>query len=59
MEIPVTYQCWGCGSEKIKYEETEVPIPSKTIWNLCPDCVKRQEERRTHEPTPERTQATG
>lgn len=42
--IPVTYLCWGCGSEKTEYEETEEPIPSKTIWNLCEDCQKKIKE---------------
>ena len=46
MIIGVTYQCWGCGSEKVKYEETkegEETIPSKVVWNLCPNCLKRKE----------------
>jgi len=42
MEIPVTYQCWGCGSEKTEYEKAEEPIPAKTVWNLCPDCREKK-----------------
>ena len=46
MKVRATYQCWGCGSEKVKYEkakEGEEFIPSKVVWNLCPDCLKRKE----------------
>ena len=43
MEIRVTRQCWGCGSEQDEYEETDEPIPSQTIWNLCPECINRKE----------------
>jgi len=41
-EIPVTYQCWGCGSEELVFEETDKPIPTKTIWNLCKECQKER-----------------
>lgn len=40
-EIPVTYQCLGCGSEEAVLEETDEPVPSKTIWNLCKDCQEK------------------
>ena len=38
--IPVTYRCWGCGSSIVKQEATAIPIPAKTIWNVCQDCLK-------------------
>ncbi len=41
-EIPVTYQCWGCESEKKVIEETDEPIPSKTVGNLCEECQKER-----------------
>lgn len=41
--IPVTYLCYGCGSQKVEYEEQEEPIPEKVIWNLCPQCLKNKE----------------
>ena len=37
-EIPVTYQCWGCGSGETVYEETDACVPAITKWNVCPDC---------------------
>jgi DNA-directed RNA polymerase subunit RPC12/RpoP len=40
-EIPVTYLCWNCGNSLTTYEETDVPIPAKTVWNICPDCTKK------------------
>ena len=49
MLIEVRYQCWGCGSEKIEVEDEEIdgiPYPSKTGWNLCPDCTRRADEKR-------------
>jgi len=42
-EIPVTYLCWGCGSSKTVYEESDIPIPAKEVWNLCPNCTLRAE----------------
>lgn len=41
MKIPVTYLCWGCGSILTKYEETDVPMPAKEVWNLCSECAKK------------------
>jgi DNA-directed RNA polymerase subunit RPC12/RpoP len=41
MEISVTYLCWNCSSNLTMYEETDVPIPAKTVWNICPDCTKK------------------
>jgi len=38
-EIPVTYLCWGCGSSNTVYEESDLPIPAREEWNLCPDCI--------------------
>lgn len=54
MEIPVTYQCWGCGSQVTVYEETDIPVPSMTKWNLCNDCkgdndVSRSNDRAVEE----------
>lgn len=49
MLIEVRYQCWGCGSERIEVEDEEIdgiPYPSKTVWNLCPDCTRRADEKR-------------
>lgn len=51
MEIRVTYQCWGCGSEKVVYEDIDEPIASKTIWNLCPECTRRKEVKKDEEKT--------
>ena len=43
MIIGVTYQCWGCGSEKVVYEEEEdESIPSRVVWNICPHCLKKK-----------------
>ncbi len=42
MLIPVVYQCWGCGSEKVEYEEAYDKEPARTVWNLCPMCMRRQ-----------------
>lgn len=41
-EIPVTYLCWGCGSQVTVLEEVEttLPVPSLEKWNLCLDCIK-------------------
>ena len=36
--IPVVYRCWGCKSELAEWEKTDLPIPCKEVWNLCPDC---------------------
>jgi len=33
--IIVWYLRWGCGAEKVKYEEQKEPIPEKIIWNIC------------------------
>lgn len=41
MKIPVTYLCWSCGSSITRYEETDIPIPAKEVWNLCPDCANK------------------
>lgn len=41
IDIPVTYLCWNCGSSLTMFEETDVPIPAKTVWNICPDCTKK------------------
>lgn len=41
-KIPVTYQCWGCGSEETRIEEIDEPIPNKVVWNLCKDCQKKR-----------------
>jgi hypothetical protein len=43
-EIPVTCLCWGCGSSKTVYEESDIPIPAKEVWNLCPDCMLHSEK---------------
>ena len=44
-EIPVTYQCWGCGAEVTVYEECDdVIIPSKTVWTICPQCRRKNEK---------------
>lgn len=40
LTIPVDYRCWGCGSSVVKQEESDIPIPAKTVWNVCPNCVK-------------------
>ncbi len=40
--IQVTYLCWGCGSTKVKYEPQTQPIPAREVWDLCPDCQRRQ-----------------
>ncbi len=36
--IPVTYLCWGCGGSVTKYEPTDLPIPAREVWNICPAC---------------------
>lgn len=38
--IPVEYLCWGCGSSVVKQEESDNTVPVKTIWNICPGCLK-------------------
>jgi hypothetical protein len=43
METQVTYLCWGCGSEKTQIDDVGEPLPSLTIWNLCPDCTRRKD----------------
>lgn len=40
--IPVTYKCWGCGSEVTVLEKADLSIPAKTVWNLCKECQKRK-----------------
>jgi len=42
IEIPVTYWCWGCGSSVTVIEETDLPVPAREEWNLCPECLKRK-----------------
>ena len=42
-EIPVTYLCWGCGSSKTVYEESDILMPAQEKWNLCPDCISHAE----------------
>ena len=42
-KILVTYLCWGCGSSKTVYEESDIPIPAREVWNLCPNCVLHAE----------------
>jgi DNA-directed RNA polymerase subunit RPC12/RpoP len=42
MEIEVTYQCWGCGSEKTQIEDAEEPLPGLVRWNICPNCILRR-----------------
>lgn len=52
MEIRVTYLCWGCGSEKVEYEEMEEiaeSISGIVIWNLCPNCTRRKEVKKDEE----------
>lgn len=44
--IPVTYQCWGCGSEVVKYEPQREPVLSKIVWNLCKDCQRKEGNRK-------------
>ena len=44
-KIPITYLCWGCGSLITTYEDTDLPIPSMEIWNICIDCQKRLSEK--------------
>jgi len=59
-EIPVTYLCWGCGSSKTVYEESEILIPAKEVWNLCPNCIlhdeatKRRDDGKRIEELPQR-----
>ena len=48
-EIPVTYLCWGCGSSKTVYEESDTPIPAQEVWDLCPDCILHDETTKTSE----------
>ena len=37
-DILVTYFCWGCGSTTSRYEESDEPVASIDMWNLCPNC---------------------
>lgn len=39
-QIEVTYKCWGCGSEQVAYEPQTETIPSKEVWNICPECQR-------------------
>jgi hypothetical protein len=43
-KIIVTYRCWGCGSEKIVMERSNLPIPSKEVWNVCKECRKKEKK---------------
>jgi len=36
--IIVVYKCWCCGEVITVFEETDLPIPKKEVWNLCPGC---------------------
>jgi hypothetical protein len=57
-EIPVTYLCWGCGSSKTVYEESNIPVPAQEVWNLCPNCILHNDTIKNSESIeqqPERT----
>ena len=49
LTIPVTYRCWGCESSVVKQEATDIPILAKTVWNICADCLNRQQFNRETE----------
>lgn len=49
MEIPVTYVCWGCGSEMTTLEEHDLEAPALGVWNLCPDCQRKGKEEAKHD----------
>lgn len=42
--IPITYMCWGCGSQITVYEdvETSLPVPMVEQWNICFDCLRKK-----------------
>ena len=45
MPIVIIYSCWGCGEEKTEVVPSEDQTRSEMIvWNLCPDCIKIEEE---------------
>jgi len=39
-QIEVTYKCGGGGAEQVVYEPQTEPIPSKVVWNICPECQR-------------------
>jgi len=40
--IPVHSICWGCGAEKVEYEDIERELPCLEKWNVCQECIDRR-----------------